>query len=1167
MKNSYIKKYETTNIFDDVDIFPVIKKNNDFKPLKIFISYGHPEREICRIICECLVRRGHKVWFDENNILPGNNWRASIVEGITDCDSFIAGLSKHYVKENSVCLDELSVAIGVKKGNIKTILLDSEKDVDPPSSVSCVQWLDMHNWMEQKENKKQFIDWLQKKLKQLIETIEAVPDRNFAGDIEQIRKKLCPVYTTTKQSYLLKQSYVERVWLNKIIESWLKDFESEKMCIVYGLPGSGKSIFAANYMHYNSRVAATIFCEADKPQFNSVNNIIRVLSYQLACRLPEYREMLKYIIKDIKINFLNEQELFDVLIAQPLCDNIDGNHDPMCILIDGLDECRNGDRNILSEVLQIYANRLPNWIKILILSRPESEIIGALGKSFFIDINKYKKENEGDIEKYVKNILNNNGIKLNKIESIIQKIVKKSEGIFLYAKVVLDELIKNKITLKELDGLQEGLNSIFFQWFSRMFQSNNEYEKYFVDAISIMLWEKTALPKDEIKIVLGWNNRKLNNFIQRMEVFLQEETDVFGKETIKFSHMYIREWLMTKYAGRFQCFAEDGLQSMKTAYLDLYFRKGCKALTEYEILHIQEILINTEEDVKTIVNDTDLFWQIMRLGFYCDNMLKIQDGLYCYEKALRLVQENNTVESVRNKVEAYINIGKSLQSLGDFKLAEKYWKEAIGICKRLDSQEVYILAICYASYGEFLNLTGRYIEAKEKFLHAVDFIKNELLKKVGVDQKRKYSDIYNSAAINLRDMGEYQNALKYFEKSKELLEDIKVLEEYDQNAIMIRNVNIAIIMQDLGEQETSMDTYNQYLQYEKRIGNKREVAHAYELIGNSYILEDKYEEANKMFEKSLHMRKKFYVEGQENLLSDEYEVFWCYASKTLLEYRKYKKIEEIDQAIVIGNQLCKTYFTAKSIEILLRLYIQKIDYLKGKENQKIILEQAIELSERVAKSGMGSVVYKFLDCFYFDMVAYLKENNGSFEDISEIMEKWLIVKNKNRGFYQVNEKDFNYLWEIMEVYITVIEFYYHNEQYLRAIELCKQAYSIVNQETVLDKQEKQYIDNVSYIYYCYGLCNEQIGKVMQAYDCYKKVIDMLEAQSIKDLYSTRRLYFSLNNIGRIYMTLKEYEKAIEMFGESIKCMESIRDMWKEEDKENYNIVCSNKSMVEQLSIQ
>ena len=40
-----------------------------------------------------------------------------------------------------------------------------------------------------------------------------------------------------------------------------------------------------------------------------------------------------------------------------------------------------------------------------------------------------------------------------------------------------------------------------------------------------------------------------------------------------------------------------------------------------------------------------------------------------------------------------------------------------------------------------------------------------------------------------------------------------------------------------------------------------------------------------------------------------------------------------------------------------------------------------------------------------------------------------------------------------------------------------------------------------------------------------------------------------------------------MFGESIKCMESIRDMWKEEDKENYNIVCSNKSMVEQLSIQ
>ena len=770
MKNSYIKKYETTNIFDDVDIFPVIKKNNDFKPLKIFISYGHPEREICRIICECLVRRGHKVWFDENNILPGNNWRASIVEGITDCDSFIAGLSKHYVKENSVCLDELSVAIGVKKGNIKTILLDSEKDVDPPSSVSCVQWLDMHDWMEQKENKKQFIDWLQKKLKQLIETIEAVPDRNFAGDSEQIRKKLCPVYTTTKQSYLLKQLYVERVWLNKIIESWLKDFESEKMCIVYGLPGSGKSIFAANYMHYNSRVAATIFCEADKPQFNSINNIIRVLSYQLACRLPEYREMLKYIIKDIKINFLNEQELFDVLIAQPLCDNIDGNHDPMCILIDGLDECRNGDRNILSEVLQIYANRLPNWIKILILSRPESEIIGALGKSFSIDINKYKKENECDIEKYVKNILNNNEIRLNEIESITQKIVKKSEGMFLYAKVVLDELIKNKITLKELDGLQEGLNSIFFQWFSRMFQSNNEYEKYFVDAISIMLWEKIALPKDEIKIILGWNNRKLNNFIQRMEVFLQEETDIFGKETIKFSHMYIREWLMTKYAGRFQCFAEDGLQSMKTAYLDLYFRKGCKALTEYEILHIQEILINVEEDVKTIVNDTDLFWQIMRLGFYCDDMLKIQDGLYCYEKALRLVQENNTVESVRNKVEAYINIGKSLQRVGDFKLAEKYWKEALyKVIKAVamskieenyyPTSEFWIVAFQYSNnYIKSLSYTTRILVLKQ----ACQYTDDDLIHDATINLVQKYRyliKIYN----DLSTISENQRIEKFYD--------------------------------------------------------------------------------------------------------------------------------------------------------------------------------------------------------------------------------------------------------------------------------------------------------------------------------------------------------------------------------------------------------------------
>ena len=53
-------------------------------------------------------------------------------------------LSKHSTRDLGVCLDEIAIAIGVKGGNIQTILVESETEVKPPASISHIQWLDMH---------------------------------------------------------------------------------------------------------------------------------------------------------------------------------------------------------------------------------------------------------------------------------------------------------------------------------------------------------------------------------------------------------------------------------------------------------------------------------------------------------------------------------------------------------------------------------------------------------------------------------------------------------------------------------------------------------------------------------------------------------------------------------------------------------------------------------------------------------------------------------------------------------------------------------------------------------------------------------------------------------------------------------------------------------------
>jgi hypothetical protein len=124
-----------------------VSQEKPFTPLRIFLSYGHDRNEqLVRRIKADLEKRGHDVWFDKSEIKFGDDWRRSITEGITGSHKFVSFLSKYSTRDPGVCLEEIAIAIGVKGGNIQTILVESEREVNPPPSISHIQWLDMHDW-------------------------------------------------------------------------------------------------------------------------------------------------------------------------------------------------------------------------------------------------------------------------------------------------------------------------------------------------------------------------------------------------------------------------------------------------------------------------------------------------------------------------------------------------------------------------------------------------------------------------------------------------------------------------------------------------------------------------------------------------------------------------------------------------------------------------------------------------------------------------------------------------------------------------------------------------------------------------------------------------------------------------------------------------------------
>ena len=116
--------------------------------IKIFFSYGHDEnQEIVHLLADRLKSNSkYDVWIDSDKIKQGNDWRMAIENGIQSCDQFIAFMSEYSMRDKGVCHDELQIGLCVRGVDIKTVLMEDQEKVNPPSIFCHRQWIDMSGW-------------------------------------------------------------------------------------------------------------------------------------------------------------------------------------------------------------------------------------------------------------------------------------------------------------------------------------------------------------------------------------------------------------------------------------------------------------------------------------------------------------------------------------------------------------------------------------------------------------------------------------------------------------------------------------------------------------------------------------------------------------------------------------------------------------------------------------------------------------------------------------------------------------------------------------------------------------------------------------------------------------------------------------------------------------
>jgi len=524
--------------------------------MKIFLSYGHDKNaELVEKIKQELERRhpDYDIWFDKNKIHAGDDWRRSIYDGLAKSNVVIACLSKHSVRVPGVCLDELRIAAGERTCDIASLLLESPTEVEPPLSISHIQYLDLSNWEQKKsEGEEVFQTWFNDNIA-IIEEILA-NRKSFSGEIEELKKKLLPKNTTgtyiDRMQGLLRDGFVGREWIFNEIQEWLASDKKGKIFCITGEPGIGKSALVAQFATQNKiQVAGIHFCSA-KSSLDNPRNVILSLAFQMGTRLPAYRRYL--LNNEFDLSELSDDDLFVKLIGEASSFGIDGGQKPFILIVDALDEAE-GE---LAEFIAKHRFELPSWLYLLVTSRPNEKHVKAhLASMNPRFMSAMAKENENDARLYIENWLGKSTLPDDKREALVKRILRHSGANFRYLVMLREMEREGVVSLEEIGTnnfpLPMGLSSLYQTFMDRVFASSDEFEvtgkpilgllavcgSRSLDLETFFEILKTKYQITESKAKVALNN--LGSLIRR------ETGKKPGTGTVSLYHKSVADWLLS----------------------------------------------------------------------------------------------------------------------------------------------------------------------------------------------------------------------------------------------------------------------------------------------------------------------------------------------------------------------------------------------------------------------------------------------------------------------------------------------------------------------------------------------------------------------------------------------------------------------------------------------
>jgi len=602
-----------------------------FVPTRVFISYGHDEHVSLAIhLRDDLRKRGHTVWFDEERLQPGHDWEAFIEKGLEHLAADKANaavillLTPHSVRRpDGYCLNEVARALSRGLRIIPLMVVESE----PPLSICRIQWLDMRQCLPIHEK----VAFYRPRFERLLKALEE-NQLDFEGTQQRLLKALQPLeFDADILRHLLK--FTGRQWVFAAIDKWLAETPpTQRVFWISGSPGVGKTAISAMLSSRYLEVAAIHLCKFGHAQKSDPRCVITSVVYQLTTQLPEYEARLASMDVE-KLAQDDARTMFDNLLVQPLIKLTPPNR-AIVILIDALDEATRSGRNDLASFIAEEFPKTPSWLRLIITSRPEATVTAPLQgmKPFILDTD--IESNRADIREYLRRELASLLQYRPDAEHIIEQVVEKSEGLFLYVERVCDDLQHGNLSLEHMDQFPQGLGGVYWQFFERQFPDLEKFRREIRPALRAILAAREPLPVEILQLIIHWQDEEVRDFTRTLgSLFPVTKED--GCEVIKPYHKSLADWLADEgKAGPYFVSRCEG-DKILSAYGLKVFENAPECLPRYFIKYITYhlVLAGRTQDCLHLIWKTSFPDKARAAGLvayvldFCDEQLDCKDLL------------------------------------------------------------------------------------------------------------------------------------------------------------------------------------------------------------------------------------------------------------------------------------------------------------------------------------------------------------------------------------------------------------------------------------------------------------------------------------------------------------------------------------------------------------